>query len=216
MCQTRWPTRRYFVTLWRGGVDHRDAVGGPERDEGGLVVLGHADADRLDRLAPQARNLEGDLAGHHVLCRIDDRDGAADLGGNPQFGTVVLEFGKARPRIDQHVGDDLARRGVDEMRHVGGLGGVDQDLAVRADRHALGLDADLDVADASALLEIDDGDRVVVLVGDVEDLAGGILGEQLRDRGRRAGCPPPPAFWCRSSGWCRRRRPRPSRICRRA
>ena len=33
---------------------------------------------------------------------------------------------------------------------------------------------------AHALFEIDDGHRVVVLVGDIEDLAGGILGEQFR------------------------------------
>ena len=46
-------------------------------------------------------------------------------------------------------------------------------------RHALGLDADLDVAEAGALFEIDDGHRVVVLVGDVEHLAGGILREQF-------------------------------------
>ena len=81
---------------------------------------------------------------------------------------------------DQHVGDDLARRGVDEMRHVGGLGGTDQDLAVRADRHAFRLDADLDVAHADPLFEVDDGYRVVVLVGDIEDFTGGILGEELR------------------------------------
>ena len=65
------------------------------------------------------------------------------------------------------------------MRHVGGFGRVDQDLAVRADRHALGFDADLNVAEARALLEIDDRHRVVVLVGDIENLAGGILGEQF-------------------------------------
>ncbi len=119
------------------------------------------------------------LSGHRALDRVDDRDGAADLRGHPDFRIVALEFGEARARIDQHVGDDLARRGVDEMRHVGGLGGVDQDLAVRADGHALGLDADLDVAEARALLDIDDGHRVVVLVGDVEDLAVGIEGEQF-------------------------------------
>ena len=47
-------------------------------------------------------------------------------------------------------------------------------------RHAFRLDADLDVTDADALFEIDDGHRVVVLVGDIKDLAGGILGEQFR------------------------------------
>jgi len=36
-------------------------------------------------------------------------------------GTVGLEFRQAWTRIDQHIRDDLARRGIDEMRHVGRL-----------------------------------------------------------------------------------------------
>src|SRR5947199_1410878 len=81
--------------------------------------------------------------------------------------------------MHEYVGSDLARRGIDEMRHVGGLGGIDQGLAVRADGHALGLDADLDLAETGTLFDIDDGHRVVVFVGDVEDLAGSIEGEQF-------------------------------------
>jgi hypothetical protein len=84
------------------------------------------------------------------------------------------------PRIDQHIGDDLARRGVDEVRHVGGFRGIDQDLAVRTDGHAFRLDADLDVTDADTLFEIDDRHCVVVLIGDIEGFAGGVLGEQFR------------------------------------
>ena len=117
----------------------------------------------------------GDL----VLRRIDDANRAADFRGNPELGAVALEFGKARTRIDQDIGDDLACRGVDEMRHVGGFGRVDEDFAVRADRHAFGLDADLDFAEARAPFDIDDGHGVVVLVGDVENLAGRVLHEQL-------------------------------------
>jgi len=45
-----------------------------------------------------------------------------------------------------------------------------------SDGHAIGFDADLDVAQARGqLFQIDDGDGVVVLVGDIENLAGGIL-----------------------------------------
>src|SRR5207253_10299564 len=89
--------------------------------------------------------------------------------------------------IYQDVGDDLARRGVDEMRHVGGFGSIDQDLAVGADGHALRLDADLNLAETGTLFDIDDGHRVVVFVGDVEDLAGSIEDEQfgIRARGQR-------------------------------
>src|SRR5437870_13307673 len=68
------------------------------------------------------------------------------------------------------------------MRHVGRLGSIDQDLAIRADGHALRLDADLDLAETSALLDVDDGHRVVVFVGDVEDLAVSIESEQFRIR----------------------------------
>src|SRR5271168_5064837 len=136
------PDQKIFRHGMACDVDHRDAIGRTERDKGGFVVLGDADPDRLDGLTPQARNVEDDLAGDGVFDRIDDRDCAADLGGDPQFRTVVLEFGEARPRVDQYVGDDLAGRGIDEMRHVGGLGGIDQDLAVWTDRHSFGFDAD--------------------------------------------------------------------------
>ena len=53
----------------------------------------------------------------------------------------LLEFREARALVDEDVVDDLVARGVDEVGHVGGLGGVDQHLPVRADAHALGLDA---------------------------------------------------------------------------
>ena len=129
-------------------------------------------------------NVECNLLRHLPLDRVDHRNGAADLRRYPHFGIVTLELGEARARIDQNVGDDLARLGVDEMRHVGRLGSIDQDFAVRADGHALRLDADLDLAEAGALLDVDDRHRVVVFVGDVEDLAVSIEGEQF---GVRAG-----------------------------
>src|SRR6185437_5706620 len=142
------------------GIDDRYAIGRPQRDKGGLVVPGDADADRLDRFAAQSRNVERDLADHRVFDGVDDRNGAADLRRYPEFGAVMLELGKARPRIHQHVGNDLARGGIDEMRHVGGFGRVDQDLSIRTDRHSLGFDTDLNVAEPGALLEVDDGDGI--------------------------------------------------------
>src|SRR5205823_5487617 len=162
-----------------GGIDDRDTIGRAEGNEGGLAVFGHADAHGLDGLAPQARNVERDLVGHHSLGRVDDRNGAADLRRYPHFGIITLELGEARAGIYQDVGDDLARRGVDEMRHVGGFGSIDQDLAVGADGHTLRLDADLNLAETGALFDVDDRHRVVVFVGDVEDLAGSVECEQL-------------------------------------
>src|SRR5882762_7423674 len=41
-------------------------------------------------------------------------------------------------------------------------------------------DAHLDVAQADAPFDIDDSHRFVVLIGDVQDFAGRILGEQFR------------------------------------
>src|SRR6267154_1021051 len=113
--------QKVFGDLMAGAIDDRDPVGGTKRDESGLAIFGHADADRLDCLAPHAGNAECDLAGNLAFCRVDDGHRASDLRGHPQLGAVTLEFGEAGPRIDQHVGDDLARRGVNEVRHVGGL-----------------------------------------------------------------------------------------------
>ena len=45
--------------------------------------------------------------------------------------------------------------------------------------HALRLDPDRHVAKPCALVDVDDRHRVVVLIGDVENLAGGVLDEQL-------------------------------------
>ena len=117
-----------FLNLVSCAIDNGHTIGGPERHKCGLAVLGDVDADRLDRLLAQAGNVEGDLLGHLALDGVDDAHRSADLGGYPKLRAVVLELGKARTRIDQHIGDDLARLGIDEMRHIGGLGGIDQNL----------------------------------------------------------------------------------------
>src|SRR3546814_7931926 len=52
-----------------------------------------------------------------------------------------------------------------------GFGGVHDGLAVGADAHALGLDADRNLRDGGTALEVYHGHQVVVLVGGVESLA---------------------------------------------
>src|SRR5258708_28472204 len=59
--------QKVFSNVVGYGVDHRDAIGRTERDEGGLAVTGNADSDRLDRFLAQARHLAGDLLHYLVL-----------------------------------------------------------------------------------------------------------------------------------------------------
>src|SRR3546814_16817820 len=66
---------------------------------------------------------------------------------------------------------ELESLGVDEVRNVGCFGGVHDGLAVGADAHALGLDADRNLRDGGTALEVYHGHQVVVLVGGVESLA---------------------------------------------
>jgi hypothetical protein len=75
--------QKIFCHGMTDGVDDGDAVGGAQRNEGRLAVFGDADADRLNGFAPQARNVEADLAGNGALDGIDDLHGAADLGRYP-------------------------------------------------------------------------------------------------------------------------------------
>jgi len=73
------------------------------------------------------------------------------------------------------------------MRHIGRFRRGDESFAIRTETHAFRLDSDLHLAERNASLQVDDRDRVVVLVGHVEDLTRGILCEQLgiRTRGQR-------------------------------
>ncbi len=96
---------------------------------------------------PGTSNLTRSLILKLAASMIDDV--AADFRRNPDFRAVGREGGHARARVHQHIGQHLAFLGVDEMRHAGGLGGGDHDLAVRAYRHALRLDADAHRAERS-------------------------------------------------------------------
>src|SRR5262249_4940208 len=171
---------KIFLDLVRRTVDHGDAIGGAERDESGLAVPGDADPDRLDGFLPQPRYIEGDLLLHLLFRGVDYAHGSTDVGCNPHLGGVALELRETGPRIDQHVGHDPARLGIDEMRHIARFRRGDEDPAVRTETHAFRLDPDLHLAERSAPLQVDDRDRVVVLIGHIEDLDRLILREQLR------------------------------------
>src|SRR6516225_4695877 len=171
-----------FLNLMCCTVDHGNAVGRTECHESCLAVSGDADSDGLDGLLPQPWYIERDLLLHLMFRRVDDAYRSTDFGRNPDLGGVALELREPGPRIDQHVGDDPARLGVDEMRHIGRLRCSDEDLTVRTETHAFWLDAHLYLAERNAPLQVDDRDRVVVLIGHIEDLARLILREQLRIR----------------------------------
>ncbi len=112
--------------------------------------------------------------------RIDDAHGAADFRGDPQRLAVRGKLGDARPRVDKDIVRHLEGRGVDEMRHVGGFGGVDEHLAVGADAHAFRLDAYGHLGQNRVLLHVEHRDHVVVLVGDIERIAHRVEDEELR------------------------------------
>src|SRR3954447_5858583 len=160
-------------------IDHSDAVRGPERDKPCLAVRSELDANRLDRLAPQTRNLKSDLSGHVVLERIDHADAAADLGGDPKLSPIRLELGVARPRIDEHVREDLARNGVDEVLHAGLFRRAYEDRAVGTDGHAFRLNPDRHVGEPRACLDVNDRDRVVGLIRHIKTLPRWIMNERL-------------------------------------
>ena len=160
-------------------IDHSDAVGGAQGHEGLLSILGDADADRLDRFGAKTRNFKYYLLDDLKCLVVDDADSAADLGTDPHLRIVALEFGEARALVDQDIVDDFVARRIDKMGHVGGLGGVDQHLAIGTDPHALGLDADGNFAEHRFRRHVDDGDEIVVFIGDVECFAIGAQNQEL-------------------------------------
>ena len=166
-------------------VDDRYSIGGSERDERALPVLGDAYADRLNRILVDARDLETDLADDLASLGVDDGHCAADLGAHPKLRPVGCELGDTRPAVDQNVVDRHVGRGIDEVRHVGGFGRVHQQLPVRRNAHSLRLDTDRDLRQHLVRLDIDHSDEVIVLVGDIERIAGWMQNEQFRVRPRR-------------------------------
>src|SRR6516225_3630800 len=166
---------KIFLNLMCCTVDHGNAVGRTECHESCLAVSGDADSDGLDGLLPQPWYIERDLLLHLMFRRVDDAYRSTDFGRNPDLGGVALELREPGPCIDQHVGDDPAPLGVDEMRHIGRLRCSDEDLTVRTKTHAFRLGADLNLVERDAPFQINYRDGVVVLFGHVKDLAGVIL-----------------------------------------
>jgi hypothetical protein len=85
----------------------------------------------------------------------------------------------SRPAVDENIGDEIAGLVVDDMGHARALGRRRGVAVVGADAHAFGLDADRHFAQHFAALDVHDGHERVVLVGDVDDLAGRIERHQL-------------------------------------
>ena len=155
----------------RRDVDDGDAIGRPQRHEHGRAVAGQRQADGLDQIAADALHLETDRALDRARGDVDHRDRAADLRRHPQLGAVGREQGEARPLVDENVGHDLERRGIDQMRHVGRFRGRDREPVVGRNGHTLRLHADIDLAHDLPALDVDDRRDGVVLVGDVEPAA---------------------------------------------
>ena len=151
MCQTRCPTSRYLITACASPHrPRRSRLAGPSAMKAVLAsrVMPMPTGWIASRRRPGI--FEGrSCRSRHALDGIDHRHRAADLGRDPQFRAVALEFGKARPCIDQHV-CRRSRRVVVSMKCAMFVVSdvLIRILAVRADRHAFGLDADLHVADA--------------------------------------------------------------------
>ena len=82
--------------LMRRAVDHRDAIGWPERDESDLAVARNIDSHRLNRFTTHPTNVERDLVLEGAHDRINHADRPANFGGYPKFSAVLLEFGVAR------------------------------------------------------------------------------------------------------------------------
>ena len=152
-------------------VDDGYTVGGPESHKRPLAVLGVAYAHRLDGVRGDALDLELDFSKLLAGGGVDDGDGSTDLRTDPDLRAVMGIFSDTGTGIDEDVVEDLVRLGVDEMRHVGRFRGVDQHLPVGAHSHALGLHADRYFGDNLVGLDIDYGDEIIVLVGDIKRIA---------------------------------------------
>src|SRR5690606_10936032 len=127
------------------GIDHGDMVSRAEGDEGVLAVGAELDTHRLNAVGVHALDGEVQSLDDLPLLHIHHADSAADLRGGPENLAVLGELDMAWALIDQGVVHQLVGGGVDPVQHVGGFAGVHRPLAVGADGHAFGLDADFDL-----------------------------------------------------------------------
>ncbi|MNO73726.1 hypothetical protein D3C76_647000 [compost metagenome] len=154
-------------------------VGRAQGDERVLAIGAELDAYRLDLVRVHALDLE--VQGFQHLARGHVKYGhrAADFCRGPQARTVFAELDEARALVDQRaVGQGLGA-GVDPVQHVGGFTGVDRPLAVRADRHAFGFDADFDLPEHLVGDGVDHRHQRIVLVGHIQPAVVGVQGELL-------------------------------------
>jgi len=150
-----------------------------EGDKTVFAVGAELDADRLDFVRVHALDLEGQGLEDRAAGHVEDGHGAADFCRGPQLRAIVVELDEARALVHQGaVGQGLGA-GVDPVQHVGGFAGVHRPLAVRADGHAFGFDADVDLAEHFGGLGVDHGDQRVVFVGHVQPAVIGVQGELL-------------------------------------
>ncbi|MNX48636.1 hypothetical protein D3C86_792210 [compost metagenome] len=154
-------------------------VGRAECDEAVLAIGAELDADRLDLVRVHALDLEVQGLEHGAAGHIENGHGAADFRRGPELRAIGGELDEARALVHQGaVGQGLGA-GVDPVQHVGGFAGVDRPLAVRADGHAFGFDADVDLAEYLGGLGVDHRDQRIVFVGDVQPAIVGVQGELL-------------------------------------
>src|SRR6185312_1009815 len=95
-----------------------------------------------------------------------------DFRRYPQIPLVRRVYHDPRPGIDQHVGHDLPAFGVDEMGHAGLFGSDHDGAPVPADGETFRLDPDLDLRDPLARGVVDHRDQGIVLVRDIDPVAG--------------------------------------------
>ncbi len=103
-----------------------------------------------------------------LLRRIDDADRAADLCRYPDLRASLLNSA-TRGRLSTRMFSTFLKPSVVmkcAMFVVSDV--VDEEFSVRAHAHPFGFDTPPDVGHDSPLEDVDDGDEVIVLVGDVE------------------------------------------------
>ena len=92
------------------------------------------------------------------------------------MSSIVSEL----PLIHRSVQDvmfDLKIRGINEMRHVRGLGCVHHKPGVRADRHAFGFDPHRDFCQNRVAFGVCHSHQIVVLVRDIQRIARRVQSE---------------------------------------
>src|SRR6516162_1757232 len=168
-------------------VDYGDAICRSERDECQFSVARDVNTNRLDGIGAHARNRKFDFMFDRMFDRIDHADSTANFRGYPELRTVGRKRRKTGSLTDKDTGHNLLLLRVDKVGHIRGLGRIDENFAVWTHDHAFRLHANLYRSNLRPPSDVDDRHRVVVLIGDIEQLAIRALGEKLRiwPRGQR-------------------------------